>query len=143
MFIGEYTYKIDSKKRLAIPPKFREVLKKKAIITRGFDNSLFIFSIKEWQKIAEKISSLPFVKHDNRGLARMMLSGAMEVEFDSLGRILVPDYLKEYASLQNVAVVTGVHNRIEIWDKDRWEEYKKKTVGEIGDIAERMDEFVI
>ncbi len=143
MFIGEYTYKVDSKKRLAVPAKFREALNKKAIITRGLENCLFLFSIDEWKKIAENISSRSLGKQDNRGFARIMLSGAMEVEFDSLGRILIPDYLKEYASLKNVAVVTGLYSRIEIWDKDRWEDYKKKTEGEIGDIAERLEDFGI
>ncbi len=82
MFIGEYTYKVDNKKRLAVPSKFRDVLKKKAVITRGLDNCLFLYSVEEWKNIAEKISSLPFSQHDNRGLSRIMLSGAMEVEFD-------------------------------------------------------------
>ncbi len=141
MFIGEYTYKVDSKKRVAVPAKFRSVLKKKAVITRGLDSCLFLFSQEEWKKIAEKISSLPFGQHDNRGFSRIMLSGAMEVEFDSLGRILLPDYLKDYASLQKEAVVAGLYNRIEIWDKKKWEEYKKKTEKELGNIAERLKDF--
>ncbi len=141
MFIGEYTYKIDDKKRLAIPSKFRANLKKKAVITRGLDQCLFLFSMEEWKNIAGKISKLPFGQHDNRGFSRIMLSGAMEVEFDSLGRILVPDYLKEYASLKKETVVAGLYNRVEIWDRDKWEEYKKKTEKELGNIAERLKEF--
>ncbi len=141
MFIGEYTYKIDDKKRLAIPSKFRDTLKKKAVITRGLDRCLFLFSMEEWQKIAEKISQLPFGQHDNRGFSRIMLSGAMEVEFDSLGRILVPDYLKKYASLKKETVIAGLYNRIEIWDRKKWEGYKDKTEEELGNIAERLKEF--
>jgi MraZ protein len=141
MFIGEYTYKIDSKKRLAIPSKFREPLKKKAVITRGLDRCLFLYSMEEWQKIAQKISELPFGQHDNRGFSRVMLSGAMEVEFDSLGRILIPDYLKKYAALKKDTVVAGLYNRIEIWEKKRWESYKDKTEEELGNIAERLKDF--
>jgi len=141
MFIGEYTYKIDNKKRLAIPSKFRKDLKKKAVITRGLDRCLFLFSMEEWKKIAEKISSLPFGQYDNRGFSRVMLSGAMEVEFDSLGRILVPDYLKEYASLEKETVVAGLYNRIEVWNKKEWDKYKEKTEKELGNIAERLKDF--
>jgi len=65
----------------------------------------------------------------------------MEVEFDSLGRILVPDYLKEYASLKKDVVVAGVYNRIEIWDKSVWENYKSKTEKELGNIAERLSDI--
>ncbi len=141
MFIGEYTYKMDDKKRLAVPSKFRESLKKKAVITRGLDSCLFLFSMQEWKNIAEKISKLPFGQHDNRGFSRIILSGAMEVEFDSLGRIVVPDYLKEYALLKKETVVAGLYNRIEIWDKKLWDDYKNKTEKELGNIAERLKEF--
>jgi mraZ protein len=100
MFIGEYTYSIDEKKRLAVPPKFRAELKKGAVITRGLDNCLFLYSREEWEKLAEKLSQMPLSRADARGFARIMLSGAMEVDFDNLGRILVPDYLKDYAKLK-------------------------------------------
>ncbi len=143
MFIGEYTYKIDDKKRLAVPSKFRKELKKKAVITRGLERSLFLFPEAEWKKMAEKMNNLPFVQQDARGFARIMFAGAMEVEFDSLGRILIPDYLKEYASLKKEVVFAGVHKRIEVWDKKKWEEYKKKTEGEIGNIAERLKDLGI
>lgn len=141
MFIGEYTYKIDDKKRLAIPSKFRDELKKKAVITRGLDRCLFLYSLKEWQNIAEKISKLPFGQHDSRGFSRIMLSGAMETEFDSTGRILVPDYLKDYASLKKEVIIAGLYNRVEVWDKETWERYKEETEKELGNIAERLKEF--
>ena len=107
MFIGEYTYSIDEKKRLAVPPKFRAELKKGAVITRGLDNCLFLYSREEWEKLAEKLSQMPLSRADARGFARIMLSGAMEVDFDNLGRILVPDYLKDYAKLKKKAVVVN------------------------------------
>jgi MraZ protein len=141
MFIGEYKYSIDEKKRLAVPPKFRQLLGKKAVITRGLDQCLFLYSFKEWGSLADKLAHLPLAQADARGLARLMLTGAMEVFFDNLGRILVPDYLKSYALLNKKVVVAGVYNRVEIWDEGKWQEYKDKTETAVGDIAERLKEL--
>jgi len=140
-FIGEYTYSIDEKKRLAIPPKFRQLLGKKAVITRGLDQCLFLYPIKEWTILAKKLSQLPLSQSDARGFARLMLTGAMEVNLDNLGRILVPDYLKGYALLKKKVIIAGVFNRIEVWDDKIWKEYKTKTEKEVGDIAERLKEL--
>lgn len=141
MFLGEYTYSIDDKKRLAIPAKFRQTLGKKAIITRGLDNCLFLYPSREWEKLAKKLSQLPLSQADARGFARIMLAGAMEVNLDRLGRILVPDYLKKYASLQKKVVIAGLYNRIEVWDEKNWALYKEKIEKEAGDIAERLKEL--
>ena len=141
MFIGEYTYSIDTKKRLAIPAKFRQLLGKQAVITRGLDNCLFLYPIKEWKILAQKLSKLPLAQADARGFARLMLTGAMDTRLDRLGRILVPDYLKKYGQLKKRIVIAGVYNRIEIWDENKWQEYKKKTEMAVGDIAERLKEL--
>ncbi|MDP2664626.1 MAG: division/cell wall cluster transcriptional repressor MraZ [bacterium] len=141
MFIGEYTYSIDEKKRLAVPLKFRELLGKKAVITRGLDQCLFLYPMKEWELLAERISKLPLAQADARGFGRLMLTGAMEVSFDNLGRILVPDFLKTYASLGKRVVVAGLYNRVEIWDEKKWTDYKQKAEQEAGDMAERLKEL--
>lgn len=141
MFIGEYTYSIDEKKRLAIPAKFRQLLGKQAIITRGLDSCLFLYPNKEWRILALKLSKLPLAQADARGFARLMLTGAMDAKLDSLGRILIPDYLKRYSQLTKKVVIAGVYNRIEIWDEKKWQEYKKKTEMAVGDIAERLKEL--
>lgn len=141
MFIGEYTYSIDEKKRLAIPPKFRKLLGSRAVITKGLDQCLFLYPAKEWDALAKKLSQLPLSQSDARGFARIMLSGAMEVNFDNLGRILVPDYLKIYAHFKKKLVIAGLYNRIEIWSEEKWQEYKEKTEKEVGDIAERLKEL--
>ena len=143
MFLGEHLYKIDNKKRLAIPAKFRRSLGKKAVITRGLDNCLFLFPVKEWEKLAKKLSQLPFTQADARGFARVMLSGAMEVNIDRLGRILVPDYLKKYAGLKKEAIVAGLYNRIEIWDSKKWSTYKEDKEKNVEDIAERLNDLGI
>ncbi len=143
MFLGEYTYTIDDKKRLAIPAKFRQLLGKKAVITRGLDNCLFLYPAKEWEKLAKKLSQLPLSQADARGFVRIMLAGAMEVNLDRLGRILVPDYLKKYASLEKKVIIAGLYNRVEIWDEKNWALYKQKIEKEAGDIAERLKELGI
>jgi MraZ protein len=143
MFIGEYVYSIDEKKRLAIPVKFRKELGKIAILTKGLDECLFLYPKKEWEKLVEKLKKLPLSQADARGFVRLMLAGAMEIKIDSLGRILIPDYLKEYAKLKKRVVLTGVLNRIEIWDEEKWKEYKEKTEKEIGNIAERLKDLQI
>ena len=141
MFIGEYTYSIDDKKGLAIPAKFRNLLGKKAVITRGLDNCLFLYPAKEWNNLADKLSKLPLSQADARGFARLMLTGAMDAKLDNLGRILVPDYLKDYGQLKKKVVIAGVFNRVEIWDERKWQDYKKKTEMAVGDIAERLKEL--
>ncbi|HCG77223.1 division/cell wall cluster transcriptional repressor MraZ [bacterium] len=143
MFIGEYLYIIDQKKRVAIPPKFRRELGKRAVITRGLDNCLVIYPLGEWEKLTKKIENLPNGQIDARGFARIMLSGAVDVALDKLGRILIPDYLKDYAFLKKNVAILGLSNRIEIWDEKRWKDYKLKTEKEIGDMASRLQQLGI
>jgi len=138
MLIGEYTHIIDDKKRLAIPAKIRKELGAKAVITRGLDNCLFIYPSKEWQKLVEKLSNLPIGQRDTRGFSRLMLAGASEVDLDTLGRVLVPDYLKEYAQLKKNVVIAGVYNRLEIWDETKWNTFKSQSEKEVDNIAERL-----
>ena len=141
MFIGEYRHTIDAKKRLSIPAKFRKELGKKAVLTRGLDQSLFLYPMKEWEHIAGKLSQLPAGQANTRGFVRLMLAGAEEVEFDSLGRILIPDHLKAYAGMAQSTVVTGVHNRLEIWDEHIWDTYKARVEKNADDIAEKLGEI--
>jgi len=141
MLIGEYQHNLDAKKRLAIPSKFRKELGEGAILTRGLDNCLFVFPIKQWEQLADKLGNLPMSQQGTRAFARLLLSGAVEVEFDVLGRILIPEYLKNYAGLKKAATVTGVHNRLEIWDSERWASYKEKLEKDSDSIAEKLGEL--
>ena len=141
MLIGEYKHTIDAKKRLAIPAKFRKELGKGAVLTRGLDNCLALYPQKEWKTMADKLSKLPHGQTDARGFNRIILAGAADVEFDSLGRILVPDYLKEYAGLGKNIVIAGVYNRLEIWDELKWQEYKNNVEKDVGDIAKRLGDL--
>jgi len=141
MLIGEYQHNLDAKKRLAIPSKFRKELGEGAVLTRGLDNCLFVFPLPQWNQLAEKLGNLPMTQQSTRAFARLLLSGAMEVEFDVLGRILIPEYLKNYAGLKKSAVIAGVYSRLEIWDAERWESYKEKLEKDSDSIAEKLGEL--
>ncbi len=143
MFIGEFHHAMDDKSRLAIPVKFRAELKGGAVVTRGLDNCLFVFSKTEWKKLAEKITALPLSQANSRAFARLMLSGAMDVKLDSQGRVILPEYLTQYAKLVKQVVVTGLYSRLEIWDEEIWKNYKQNTEKQSEEIAERMGELGI
>ena len=143
MFIGEYRHSIDEKNRMAVPVKFRVKLGKGAIVTRGLDSCLFLFNAGDWEEFARKIKSLPMNIANNRAFSRLMLAGAMEAELDGQGRILLPDYLKEYAGLKKQVIVAGLYNRVEIWDEEIWKNYKTKTESSSDEIAERLGELGI
>lgn len=143
MFIGEFRHTIDLKGRIAVPAKFRQKLSSGAIITRGLDHCLFVFTGKDWETLAQKLISLPLAQANSRAFVRLMLSGASDVELDTQGRILIPDYLRKYAGLDKVAKVTGVYNRIEVWDEAAWQEYKAKTESASEEIAEKLGELGI
>ena len=143
MFIGEYTHTIDEKGRMAIPSKMRRDVGSGAVVTRGIDNCLWLFPKKEWQALAEKLASLPLSDAPSRAFSRLMLAGAMEVEFDSQGRVLLPAYLRSFAGLKKNAIVAGLFNRLEVWDAAKWEEYKKRTEKATDQIAKHMADLGI
>ncbi len=141
MFIGEFHHTLDDKGRMSIPVKFRAELAQGAVVTRGLDHSLFLYPKDEWQKLAEKLAALPFGQADTRAFARLMLAGAMEVEIDKSGRVLLPEYLRTYAGLSKDAVIAGLYNRLEIWDEATWKDYAAKTEAEGNAIAERLHDL--
>src|SRR3989338_5480610 len=141
MLVGEYTHLIDVKRRLAIPSKLRKEIGDRAVLTRGLDGCLFLFSMKEWEIFAEKIGQLSFVQRDTREFKRIFLSSASEVGTDQLGRVLIPDYLKNYAQLGKKVVIAGLFNRLEIWDSERWQSYKDNLEKQSDRIAEKLGEL--
>ena len=141
MLIGEYRHTLDSKKRLCLPSRWRRELGKKLVVTRGLDNCLFVYPLGEWQKITEKIGQLPLGQADTRSFNRFFLSGAVEVEVDKIGRILVPDFLKEFAKLGSKVVLAGIYNRVEIWDEKKWDEYKRRIETQADQLAEKLGEI--
>lgn len=138
MFIGEYSHNLDEKGRLAIPKKFRADLSQGAVVTRGLDSCLFLYTKAEWAKLAEKLAQLPFSQANTRAFARLMLAGAMDVEVDTQGRVMLPGYLRDFAGLSKSVTVAGLYNRLEIWDEEKWKKYTASTEAESTSIAEQM-----
>ncbi|MES2213224.1 MAG: division/cell wall cluster transcriptional repressor MraZ [Patescibacteria group bacterium] len=138
MFIGEYTHSIDDKNRLSLPAKFRTEMGKKVVVTPGLDSCLFVFTLKEWSKIEEKLNQSSLLQADNRSFNRFMFGGAVEAEIDSIGRILIPDFLRDRANLKNKVTVIGVSSRVEIWNEKTWGEYKKVVEKQADTLAEKL-----
>lgn len=142
MFYGEHEHSIDEKGRLIIPSKFREVSKENYVerffITRGLDSCLFVFAEDEWRKQEARFKSLSFTSREARNFNRLYFSGACEVNCDKQGRILVPDYLKDFAKISKDVVIVGVSSRIEIWSKDVWTQFYQNTKDSFEKIAEKI-----
>lgn len=141
MLIGEYTHTLDEKGRVSLPAKFRKELGKKVIITHGLDTCLFMFSEGEWKKFSEKLSELSLVQGDKRKFSRFMLGGATEADVDGAGRILIPEFLTEFAGLKNKVVLAGLHSRVEIWSERAWNTYKRGVEKDIDVLAEKLGEI--
>jgi len=138
MFIGEYQATIDEKGRISIPAKFRKDLKSNVVLTRGLDNSLFLYTLDEWKKLATKLASLPISTANTRAFSRLMLAGAMDLEVDKQGRVMVPSYLKHFAKINKKIVFAGLFNRIEVWSEELWSAYKAQTEKASNKIAEQL-----
>ena len=138
MLSGEYRHNIDLKGRIIIPSKIRSEMGERIVITRGLDGCLFGYNEKTWDKIMQKLSTLPYTKSDVRKYTRFMTSGAITLEFDKQGRINIPNYLNQYASLDKEVVIVGVIDRIEIWSKDKWEEFMDNNIESLSDISENL-----
>jgi MraZ protein len=142
MLIGEYIHTIDIKNRISLPVKFRKELGKKIIITPGLDQCLFIFTSKEWQKVSKRLSDsdsdLSFLQADKRSFNRFMFGRATEVEVDSIGRILIPDFLKDRINLKDKAAIIGVEDRVEIWNDRVWSQYREVVEKQADQLAEKL-----
>jgi len=138
VFIGEYKYTLDEKGRLAVPAKFRAKLGRGLVVTHGLDDCLSLYTREEWEKLASKIANLPVSQASTRAFSRLMLAGAMDLEIDKQGRIMLPDYLRKYAGFGRNVVLTGLYNRLEIWSEEKWEQYKSETERTSNHIAEEI-----
>ena len=141
MFIGEYEHALDEKKRVSIPKQFRTGLGKKVVMTRGLDNCLFVYSLASWERVAARLQELSFAAADTRGFNRFILSGAVEVEIDAAGRILVPEHQRGFAGLKKQVVFAGVSDRVELWDAEKWGAYKQKIEKNADALAEKLGEI--
>ncbi len=140
MLIGEYRHTMDDKNRLSLPAKFRRETGKKVVITSGLDSCLFIFTVKSWESITERLSSpdSAMLSADSRSFNRYLLGGAVEIDVDALGRMLLPEYLVSRAKLGRKVVIVGVGERGEIWDEEKWESHRLETAGNVEKLAEKL-----
>lgn len=137
MFMSEYNHTIDAKGRLIIPSKFREVLGEEFVVSKGMDGCLFVYANEDWNAFEQKLTSLPLINKEARQFARFFLAGAAQVELDKQGRILLPATLREFAKLDKDVVLVGVGSRIEIWNKEKYENMGEDM--DMDDIAASME----
>jgi MraZ protein len=140
MLIGEYRHTIDDKKRISMPASFRREIGKKMVITKGLDSCLFAYTLEGWKKVSAELDKLPMTQSASRSFNRFILGSAFEVELDAMGRVLVPDHLKDFADLKSRVVVVGLNNRLEIWDERKWKENIDKVEKQADVLAERLSE---
>ena len=140
MLIGEYHHNIDEKGRLIIPAKFREEIGNSFVVTKGLDGCLFVYSLVEWEKIVNKLKTLPFTKKDVRTFSRFFLASATVCEFDRQGRINLMNSLTLYAGLKKECAIIGVNDRLEIWDLDKFNNLMSENESELDSIAEGLFE---
>ncbi|MDE7312463.1 MAG: division/cell wall cluster transcriptional repressor MraZ [Eubacterium sp.] len=139
MFMGEFNHTIDAKGRLIVPSKFREKLGEEFVVTKGLDDCLFVYPLDEWAHIEEAFRKVPLTNKKARDFVRFFFAGAASCEVDKQGRILLPANLRSYAGLEKEIVSAGVLNRVEIWDKEKWE--KSNDIADMDGIADYMAEL--
>ncbi len=142
MFIGEYEHVIDDKKRIIIPSKFREELGSKFVMSKGLDGCIYVFNEEDFKILEGKLKSLPMSNKEARVYSRFFFSSAHEVEIDKQGRVLVPQFLLEYAKIEKDIVSIGVSNKIEIWSKEQWITYNSQEFN-MDEIAGKMSDLGI
>jgi MraZ protein len=140
MLIGEYRHSIDGKNRLSLPAKFRQEMGNKVIVTSGLDSCLFVYTTTEWEKITARLSASDssVLQANNRSFNRYLLGGAVEAEVDAVGRMLIPQYLRDRAKLTSKVVIVGVRDRAEIWDERRWVAYREEVERQADQLAEKL-----
>lgn len=138
MLIGQYDGKIDNKGRSAFPKKFRQILGDKLIVTLGYENSLIVVSEENWKALLEGTEGRPFIQSETRETQRFLLGSASNIELDAKGRFILPAYLRDYAKIEDEVVFIGLSRYCEIWDKGRWEEYRKHLEKNIDTISQRL-----
>lgn len=139
MFIGEFSHKIDSKGRITIPSKFRDIFGNKVVLTRGIDGCITIHTMEDWTEIYNKLKKLPTTKKEVRAYIHLIASKACECEFDKLGRILVPTGLIKDAGIQKDCVIVGSISHAEIWDEEKWNAHYANAAENFEEIAQSLE----
>lgn len=138
MLMGEHHHNIDEKNRLVVPSKFRTELGKNFVVTRGLDKCLFVYPEEEWNKIVNKLATLPFTHKDARNFMRFFMSGADICSLDASGRVSIASPLIEYAGLTKECVIIGANDHLEIWSETAWNAFLNDNMDDFSDIAENL-----
>lgn len=138
MLLGEFRHSLDAKGRVFLPARWREELATGVVVTRGLDTSLVLMTKDRFGRRAEQLEQLAHEQRINRDYLRLFYSGASEEKVDGQGRMSIPPLLREFAGLVKDVVLVGVSDRAEIWDRERWETYRRRVESEIEDIAEKI-----
>lgn len=143
MFIGEHRHSIDEKGRLQVPAKWRGQLAGGAVVTKGFDGSLKLYPVALWEELAANLSKLPQSQPASRAFVRQTLAGAVDLEPDKLGRFVIPQFLRQFASLGKETLLAGLADHIEIWDVKAWEQYQSKIDPTASDYIQTLTDIGI
>jgi len=127
MFFGEYSYKVDEKGRVPLPPKFRRELREGVMLTRGMETCIVVYSIAEWKRLSDSLSTKAVTPAGLRRLNRAIFGSAFTTSFDGQGRMTLPFALREYAGIGDTATVVGANNCVELWSEYEWEAEKKSA----------------
>ena len=139
MFLGEFELRIDHKGRVAIPARFRDAFRAGLVLSRGFDKCLIVYTMAEWERVADELVSLPVTQLNPRRIARFTFSGAFDLELDRQGRIILPPALRQYAGINDEVVVVGSYSHLQIWSKENWVAEKKFMTEHVAEIAEAVN----
>ncbi len=140
MLLGQYESRISEKYQVGLPKKFRDELGEKLIVTKGFENCLIIVSEENWKTLLEGTEGKPFTNKSTREMQRFLLGSASDIELDSKGRCVLPEYLRNFANIKDEIVFVGIQRFVEVWDKKHWDEHQKELAKNIDSIAERLSE---
>ena len=142
MFRGSFEHTVDTKGRVSVPSRFRELLAEryegKLVLTMDFDKCIMVYPLEEWERVEEKIKSLPQSQKEVKDYTRFVFSNATECELDKQGRILIPPSLREGARISKSVIVVGILNKMEIWDKGAWDTRKSQTGDKIGEVLSTL-----
>lgn len=144
MFRGRFEHSLDTKGRVSIPSRFREVLAAQfdeRLIITNFDGCLWAYPVAEWQKIEERVAALPQFKPEVKALQRVFVSAASECPLDKQGRILIPQTLRDYAGIERDLVFVGMTRRVEIWSNKRWRDVFDKSQKDMGELSAKLAEL--
>jgi MraZ protein len=139
MLLGEYEHTLDDKNRLTLPARFRQDFVDGIVVTRGMDGCLFAYTRGDWDTlVAGRLGGLDPLSKEGRRMQRFFFSGAAETELDKQGRVGLPAALLQHAKLDRDVVVAGVHDHLEIWDRDAWRRELAEVEGSAEHVAERL-----